>query len=193
MKQIKQAYTDILQVCEKYKDIEWYEFNDIERMSNSCKEHLEVIRWGEEHWIIIKHNTPVLNRNFIEVSDNIFLSYFENAQEEKEKWYWRYISWSDNDSQPSNEWLMNLSFPTGAYMFWEHYPKDVFEKLFEELKNYWPKFIDTANKNLYYSLDKASKVQSEYKTILKKYEELSKQEFIRIKKEKLQKELDSLN
>ena len=192
MVDIKQAYTDILQVCEKYKDIEWYEFADIERMAESCKEHLEVIRWKEEHGIILKHNSRILNMNYIEVTDNICLSYFNNAKEEKEKWYWRYISWSDDDTQPNNEWLMNISFPTGAYIFWDHYPKNIFEELFEELNSYWPKFIDTANKCLYFSLDKAWKIQSEYKTILKKYEELSRQEFVRIKKEKLQKELDSL-
>lgn len=37
----------------------------------------------------------------------------------------RTISWSDDDRQPSGEWLYCIEFSTGAYIFWRSLPYGV--------------------------------------------------------------------
>ena len=46
--------------------------------------------------------------------------------------YDRTISWSDDGTQPEDEWLYCLSFPTGAYIFGQDYPVETFQKMFAE-------------------------------------------------------------
>ena len=102
------------------------------------------------------------------------------------------ISWSDDGRQPDNEYLYSISFPTGAYIFGDFYPKELFQKFFLELKTYNPKYIDTANKSLYFSPDNAKKIHAKYKDLLKKYRDMAGDEYKKIRAEKLREELDKL-
>lgn len=103
------------------------------------------------------------------------------------------ISWSDNDEQPIyEEPLYIISFPTGAYIFSEHYPTDLFREFFYELKSYAPKYLDTANKTLYFSTENAKVIHEAFPKILKKYRERVAEDAKRVRKEKLMKELEQL-
>lgn len=102
------------------------------------------------------------------------------------------ISWSDDGRQPSNEWLYIISFSTGAYYFGDHYPEETFNEFFNELKEYNPKYSDTRNRTLYFSPENAITIHAVFEDIVKKYAELSAEEYKKQKAEKLRKELEEL-
>lgn len=115
------------------------------------------------------------------------------------KWgkkYQRTISWLDNGEQPEDEWLLCISFPTGAYIFGSSsnndYPTEFFKQFWEELKTYRPKYIDTNNKSLYFSTENAYLINNEFDGIMRKYRELNKKDFEKRKIVKLQKEIADL-
>ena len=104
----------------------------------------------------------------------------------------RSISWSDDDRQPENEWLYVISFPTGPYIFGEEYPEGTFLAFFEELKQFEPKYCDTANKSLYFTPDKAKAVHEDFWHIFNKYKDEVKKELKQKRREHLLKELEKL-
>ena len=83
------------------------------------------------------------------------------------------IGCPDDGNQPSKEWLMHIRFATGAYVIAKHYPKEIFNQMFEELKTFNPKHVDTANNSLYFPLgpDHKETVQVflELENIVEKY------------------------
>lgn len=81
----------------------------------------------------------------------------------------RTISWSDDGNQPNNEWLLKVSFPSGAYSLDKGYPVSLFQEMFLELKSFEPKYCDTANKSLYFDSTKAKAVFDAYDDIFAKY------------------------
>jgi len=104
----------------------------------------------------------------------------------------RTISWSDDDRQPEDESLLCISFSTGAYIFGEDYPKELFQKFFEELLTYNPNYTDSHNHSLYFSMNNASGVFNEFEDILKKYREINRKDFLKRKLERANKEVEKL-
>ena len=104
----------------------------------------------------------------------------------------RTISWSDDDRQPEDEWLYQISFPTGAYIFGNDYCTNTFGLFFAELKSFSPKYSDTNNHNLYFTSDTAAKVHNEFEGLLKKYSGFVQKEINDKRIEKIKKELESL-
>jgi hypothetical protein len=108
----------------------------------------------------------------------------------------RQISWSDDGRQPENEWLCLISFPTGAYIFGNifknEYPKETFNKFFEELKSYGTKYCDTNNHKLYFTSDVAHKVVKDFPEIFKKYKAMCQEEYDRQCVKELEAELSKL-
>jgi hypothetical protein len=104
----------------------------------------------------------------------------------------RTISWSDDGSQPVNEWLYQISFPTGAYIFGEHYPTESFNAFFEELRTFAPKYSDSNNHNLYFTKDTAKNVHTAFNELMKKYRELAVAEYKKIQIRKLEEQLETL-
>ena len=103
------------------------------------------------------------------------------------------ISWSDDNIQPEvGEYLYIISFPTGAYIFGQHYPEQLFREFFNELVVYKPKYLDTPNKTLYFSSENAKYIHEAFPDILKKYGDRVSEDYKRIRKEELLKELDEL-
>lgn len=87
--------------------------------------------------------------------------------------------WTDKHSigipcngQPKvGEYLLILSFPTGAYKLHSEYPTNTFDKMFDELMGYKPKYWDRSNKSLYFDSSKSKAVFDNYYEILAKYKE----------------------
>lgn len=112
----------------------------------------------------------------------------------------RTVSWSDNGKQPrkTGEWLLTISFPTGAYIFGNgslsdtSYPKKTFDLFFCELKSYKPKFCDTANNCLYFTEETAKAVYDNFYTLFDKYRGLVQDEMKEKHKQKLRDELARL-
>ena len=108
----------------------------------------------------------------------------------------RQISWSDDGCQPENEWLCVISFSTGAYILEDYfdgkYPKETFDKMFEELKSFGTKYCDTNNSALYFTKDVAYKVCEAFPEIYKKYKALVVEEQQRQRVKELELELAKL-
>ena len=104
----------------------------------------------------------------------------------------RTISWSDDGSQPEDEWLFLISFPTGAYTFAGSYPTETFQQFFTELKGFEPKYCDSANKALYFTANKAKAVHEAFWPLFKKYKALVKEEMERKRIKELEQELAKL-
>ena len=102
------------------------------------------------------------------------------------------ISWSDDDSQPEDEWLYIINFSTGPYFFGQEYLVDYFNLFFEELKNYGPAFSDSRNHSLYFRPDEARAVHEAYNGIVEKYFNGYNVAEKRARLEKLRAELEKL-
>lgn len=193
MENIKKAYQDILEVASKYKELgKQSEFNDIEKIIESAENHLFIVDWYEKYGLNIKHDVRLRGYDYVRINEYMYFSYFRDASFEKESGYGRYISWEDNGNQPKEEWLLCLTFSTGAYIFGDDYPVDLFSRFWQELKSYDPKYCDTHNNCLYFSIYSSSKIFNEFDSILKKYREINKDEAKQRKIDKLQKELKIL-
>lgn len=72
-------------------------------------------------------------------------------------------------TQPENEQLFSIEFPTGPYIFGEAYDFELFNRFFEELKTYQPKYVDEINHSLYFDLKTGAKAYKNYNKILEKY------------------------
>jgi len=193
----KSAYTNVLKVCDKYaEDFKIYgnEFYDIRDMSMYAHNHLMLIDWYEKYGIRLGHSNKAYQSNFIRIGDYIYSSYFQDAKRDKENGSGRYISWSDDDRQPKDEWLLNISFSTGAYIFGDDYDyqRQLFQDFFDELKTYKPDYSDTHNNSLYWRLDNAKTIYDEFNDILKKYRERNQSELKQREVDKLRKKLEKL-
>lgn len=102
------------------------------------------------------------------------------------------ISWLDEGKQPKDEWLLAITYPTGAYIFGDDYQKETFEQYFNELKEFEPKYVDTANHCLYYTADKAKAVYEKVGEVLKKYRVIAEDNRKASKIEALKKQLEVL-
>lgn len=174
------AYKEILKVLNKHKDIIVFDVEDLERQA---KYHLFGIELKEKHGFDI--DPCIINA----LDWNRLGEYLDVSMWGNEK---RHIGWSDDDSQPNNELLLRISFPTGAYIFGGDYPTDFFKQFFSELKTYNPKYTDSRNKSLYFSMDNAGKMFNDFAGIYKKYRELNAEDFKKRKIIKLKKELENL-
>jgi hypothetical protein len=88
----------------------------------------------------------------------------------------RRIPWEDEDKKPDNEWLYLLTFPSGAYLFGKTYPLQLFDRFFDVLKTYGPKYIDSRNHTLYFDHTTAKNIHQDFNNILKNYKQLYQEE-----------------
>ena len=101
--------------------------------------------------------------------------------------------------QPTDEWLLNISFPTGAYVlidgsiFDKPYLGDLFNKMLGEFLALNPKYVDRLNQSMYFTSDNAKEVLDKWDEITTKYKNLVGGELKKLKIEKLKAELEELN
>lgn len=101
----------------------------------------------------------------------------------------RSIGWSDDGRQPENEWLYIITFPTGAYIFGKPYPTETFQSFFMELKQFEPKYCDTANKELCFTPEKAKAVHESFWEIFGRHKAMVESELKKKRKVELLEEL----
>lgn len=191
----KKAYLEIVKVTEKYKHFnDKYSIRDINDMYLAAKNHLMRIDWYEKYGIKLDKDAKLYEHNWFRVSEYLNFSHFGDAQKDKDVGSGRFISWSDDGRQPNDEWLLNIGFSTGAYIFGDDYElqKPLFQDFIEELKSYKPKYSDTVNKNFYWGIDDAKAIFEAFPGILKKYQERNRAEFDERKAKKLRAELEKL-
>lgn len=180
-KEIEKAYEEILEIVNKYRDICVFDANVME---SKAKCHLFGLELKETYGFDVEP------KDIRSLDWNRFGDYMSVGRWGEK--YRRTISSSDDGKQPEDELLLELSFPTGAYIFGDDYPSEFFEEFFQELKSYIPKYSDIINKNLYFSMDNAGKIFNEFPAILKKYYDKNKED-VRVRKiKKMEKELAKL-
>jgi hypothetical protein len=181
MEKTKKAYDEILAVLNKYRDIIVFDIRDLDSRS---KQHLFGLELKEKYGLNI------------DPSDVRSLDWYRKGEYLSIGWwgekYSRTISWEDNGKQPKDELLLQISFSTGAYIFGDDYPTEFFKKFFLELKGYNPKYCDTVNKSLYFSMNNAAKVFNDFSDILKKYREQNSIDAKKRKIKKIKEELEKL-
>lgn len=101
--------------------------------------------------------------------------------------------------QPTDEWLLKVGFPTGAYFlidscsFDKPYLSNLFNKMLGEFLALNPKYVDRLNKSMYFTSDNAKEVLDKWDEITTKYKNLVGDELKKLKIEKLKAELEELN
>lgn len=99
----------------------------------------------------------------------------------------------NSDKQPNDEqMLLKISHSTGAYMFGDYYPRDFFDKFFQEVQERTNvEYVDIVNRSLYYTLENVMETLQLYKEIYEEYVEKNKEnyrlEMIKRKKAELEK------
>ena len=101
--------------------------------------------------------------------------------------------------QPTDEWLLNIRFPTGAYFlidgssFDKPYLSELFNKMLGEFLALNPKYVDRLNQSMYFTSENAKEVLDKWDEITSKYKNLVGDELKKLKIEKLKAELEELN
>lgn len=183
---MEKAYKEIFKVLNKYKDDVVFDIDDLKRKSEY---HLFGLKLRNEYGLDINPK-KVNNLNWFKIDEFWIGDLSIGLWGEK---YGRTISWSDDGRQPDDEYLFKIGFSTGAFIFGKDYPTELFNKFFVELSSYKPKYIDTVNHCLYWSLDTAKDIFNNYDNILKKYLELNKEDAKLRKKKELEKQLAELS
>jgi len=192
---MKEAYLEIEGICEKHKGIaEDCDHRLIRDMLAAAKNHLMIIDWNERYGLGLSHRLRLHGCNYAKLSEYMSLSYYKDGKGDKKLRSGKWVSWSDDDAQPKDEWLLVIRFPTGAYIFGEdyEYQQDLFQQLFSELRSYNPDYSDTMNKALYWRLENAAEIKAKFDEILKKYVEKNRAEFKARKIAKMKAEIERL-
>lgn len=177
----KQAYKEILDLINKHKDLVNFDIYSLESIS---KCHILGLEMVEKYGFDIDPKR-ISSTDWYDMGNHMYLT----RMGEK---HGRAISWSDNHKQPKDELLLEISFPTGAYIFGDDYPTELFETFFTELKTYEPKYTDTHNHNLYFTLDKAGRLFNEHKDIMSKYWEINKADMNARRIKRMKEEIEKL-
>jgi len=176
----KKIYSKILKLARKYKDICVF---DVADMENKARLHLFGLELVEKYGFNINPKS-IRSTDWQELKANVFIGFWDGER--------RKISWPNDGSQPSDETLLCFKYPTGAYIFGGDYPVEFFQKFFLELISYGPKYIDNANKSLYFSLDNAGVVFNTYDSLIKKYYDENKKDIKQRQIKKMKEDLAKL-
>lgn len=158
IEEVRKSYQAVFKVLNKHKENIDFDLKDLKYKSEV---HILELRLNELGFKV----NYIGNLTYVDIRN--YFHYVHYTPDTKFS-----ISWSDDGRQPSNEELIKVSFPTGAYIFGDSYPTSVFNRLFTELKSFNPLYTDTANSSLYFSLEDGARVYKEFDEIYKKYREL---------------------
>jgi hypothetical protein len=185
--QIKKAYNEIFEMLNVYKDFCIFDIDDLKRKSE-C--HLFGIELKEVYGLDIDPK-------------NIDSLQWLNFGEYRHIGWWgtkynRTISWPNDSKQPVDELLLEISFPTGPFIFAfgggfnQEYPQEFFQKFWNELKSYNPDYVDDHNNCLYWKIENANKIFNSFDNILERYYELNKEDNKQRKIKRMKEELSKL-
>jgi hypothetical protein len=168
--------------------IEDYNLDDMQKVKIDAEKRIFAFEFLNKYNIEIDPNKLSINNGVIWTSfytpfGDIYLGTYGNK-------YNRTVT--NNKQDVDEEVLLHISFPTGAYIFGEDYPKEFFAKFYSELKSYNPKYCDDLNKGLYFSMDNATNIFNDYRNICKKYIDENRNDCKQRKIKELREEADRL-
>lgn len=159
------SYEEILNLMKSNSDIFVGDIN----IKSKLESRISAMRLSNDFGIEVSSNKLCGSHDYANLSEHIRIGLFGKSLQ-------RTISCSDDNTQPDNEWLYIIKFPTGAYIFGSSYPTVTFNKFFEELKSYNPKYIDSMNHVLYYTKENAKAVHEIFDILYAKYRDISIEE-----------------
>ena len=178
-----------VQICEENEKLfEQLGISSFNRVYNDVKKTLYATILQDEYGLIIVSPSMVncVEPNvYVRINNHMYIA----SMGEK---YGRKISWPVDGKQPIDEIMLVISFPTGAYIFGDSRPKELFERLRDELKQYGAKYVDDMNHNLYYPLETASNVANNFDSIKRKYHQIFRDEADQRRAIELRRELEKL-
>lgn len=177
----QQAFDSVIKAMSQHKGL--FE-SEISRLESNKTKHLFAAEVAEKSGIVFPAYKVHYN-DCVHLNDYMVINYFGPNRGQ--------ISWPDNGEQPNGEYLLKLYFPTGAYIFGDDYPKELFKQFFNELKSYSPDYLDSNNSSLYFKLENAKKIFDNFYAILQKYHKINKKDAKERQIAKLRAELESLN
>lgn len=184
----KNTYDKLFKIIKENRDCLSFSDYELECLISKSKSHLFGFELKEKYGfdidpkIIKQSNHCELETPIYAV--NCYIRTWSNSMK---------VSWSDDGRQPEEgEKLLHIGFSTGAYIFGDYYPTNLFQDFFNELKSYKPKYSDTTNRTLYFSLDSAAKFYNDLPKIWDKYTELNKHNYKKHKAQELRQKLKEL-
>ena len=187
---MKKIFQNIIDICEQNTDTE-ATLSEIRTMARN-----RVIRyeWEEKYGIILPYGFRPAESDYYRINTFETISYFKDGYVCKKNGYGRSISWSEGNKQPVDEWIYEVGFGTGAYIFGEDYDlqTQIFQDFFEELRIHKPDYEDLHNHNLYWKVENAKEIMGKFREILNKYMDRNKDELKGRKIAQLEEKLKAL-
>jgi hypothetical protein len=183
----KLAYAEVMDVLKKHKDICVFDIDDLDRRA-AC--HLFGIKLKEDYGLDIDPKR-VESLQWLNYKEYCHIGWWG-------KKYNRTISWPDDKQQPEDNLLLEISFPTGPYifgfgsMFNQEYPQEFFQKFWHELRSYNPDYVDSHNNSLYWKIENASVIFNSFDDIMQKFNDLNKEDVKQRKIKAMKDELSKL-
>lgn len=191
--ELKKAYRDILKVCVKHSHVSGDNraVGDIKTMISAANNHLLVIEWYEKYGLRVDHDCKPYSLNYIDLDNYMVFCCYGDAAKDKANGSGRYISWSDDRTQPKNEWLFEIGYSTGAYIFGEDSKgqTQLFQDFITEIKTYAPDYSDSYNGKFYWKLKNAKSIYKSFDKMLRKYRKRNIEELKQRKINKMKEEL----
>ena len=190
MKNIKTTFQKIIDICEQNTDTE----GTLSEIRLKAKNRVIRYDWEEKYGIKLDSDCRFAEHDYFDFGNYQMISYYKDGYVSHKEKGGRSISWPEGDKQPVDEWLYEISFSTGAFIFGDDYEgqKQLFQDFFEELRTYKPDYEDLHNHNLYWNVKNAKKIMSQFMEILKKYSDKNMEELKSRKINKLEAELNEL-
>jgi len=187
---MKNIFQQIIDICEQHQDEE-DTLNDIR---TKAKNRVIRYEWEEKYGVKLGSNCRFAEYDYVSIDSHQGIHYFKDGYVCHKEGWGRSIGWSEGGKQPVDEWLYSVSFSTGAYIFGEDYKgqQQLFQDFFEELRIYKPDYEDLNNHHLYWKIENAKEIMSQFKVILNKYQQRNREELKTRKIEKLKAELQDL-
>jgi hypothetical protein len=187
---MKNIFQKIIDICEENTDTE----GTLSEIKVKAKNRVIRYEWEEKYGIKLPDDCNFAERSYYSFNDYCCISYYKDGVKDRDSGGGRYISWSEGDKQPIDEWLYQVHFSTGAYIFGEDYDgqQQLFQEFFEELRTYKPDYEDLHNSCLYWKAENAKEIMSQFQNILKKYRDKNTEELKTRKIAKLEEELTKL-
>ena len=187
---MKEIFKKIIDICEKNIDEE----GTLKDILIKGKNRVIRYEWEEKYGIKLDRYARLAEYDYHRIGEYQLISFFEDGYKCKKECYGRSISWPEDEKQPVNEWIYSVGFPTGAYIFGEDYEgqKQLFQDFFEELRTYKPDYEDLHNHDLYWKIENAKEIMSNFNDIFKKYYDLNKEELKQREINKLEAKLNAL-
>ena len=186
---MKEIFQNIIDICENNTDTE----GTLSEIRIKAKNRVIRYEWEEKYGIKL-NDSRFAEYDFLRIDDYQTFSYFKDGFTCKKEGYGRSISWSEGGKQPVDEWVYSVQFGTGAYIFREDYEgqQQLFKDFFEELRTHKPDYEDLHNNNLYWKVENAKEVMSQFKVILSRYKDRNRDELKAREIKKLEDKLANL-